>query len=257
MATLPPYAGPALRSASVGSRACVSFDHAGEKSYNTCAAWAIQLFHQAYLRGDLGGEAYRNMHEGVLRARSRLNSLYAYQHQVIPFVYSHLVSLACFLYLAFFAVEKGSRFAPEATYLFGLLIPAASFLITLITTLGLVEIGQTIANPFKGDDIEDFVIPSFLTSTAKLTRYMAFSQDVNAPHEPRVRVGDQPSPAAGQPQGSSAAANSVPPPSVDELLNGQQQQGGAHRSPEAGQWLGGGGSAWSPAAMAAVGRYQV
>lgn len=100
---------------------------------------------------------------------------------MIPFVYSHLVSLACFLYLAFFAVEKGCRFAPEATYVFGLLVPLASFLITLVTTLGLVEIGQAIADPFGGNDPEDFAVPSFLNSCASLMHHACHSPLMDAP----------------------------------------------------------------------------
>ena len=178
--------------------AMLDIDHAGAYTFNVITGWTISLFHEAQVvcrwstcpctpsmlatprhpsqpcndircpqippsaraqvRGDLDGETYRNMHHDLLTVRSRLNSLYAYQHQVIPFVYSHLVSLACFLYLAFFAVEKvhrgplqrassilplpphqlllpfeqGARFTPESTYLFGLFVPGASFFIALV-----------------------------------------------------------------------------------------------------------------------------
>ena len=43
--------------------------------------------------------------------------------QVIPFVYSHLVSIGSFLYLIGLAIHKASRYRPEATYLSGLVLP--------------------------------------------------------------------------------------------------------------------------------------
>jgi len=157
-------------------------EHSGGRSFNVCAGWLIQLFHDAHKRHELDGESYRTMHEEVLKARSLLNSLYAYQHQVIPFVYSHLVSLSCFFYLAFLGVEKGARFTPDSSYVFGAAVPAASFFIALVTTLGLVEIGQAISDPFSGDDREDFALPSFLKSCADLTFHVAFSSHMCAPH---------------------------------------------------------------------------
>ncbi len=198
----------------------MDIDHTGASSFNVCAAWLIQLFHEAHLRRELDGESYRTMHEEVLKARSLLNSLYAYQHQVIPFVYSHLVSLACFVYLTFLGIEKGARFTPDSGYAFGAAVPCASFFIALVTTLGLVEsttarleltraarkiesawpraphhqmahglasslafvVGQAISDPFSGGDKEDFALPSFLNSCAKLTFHIAFSSHIEAPH---------------------------------------------------------------------------
>ena len=160
----------------------MDIDHDGANTFNTCAAWTIQLFQEALKRGELDGETYRVMLEEVLQVRGHLNSLYAYQHQVIPFVYSHLVSMSCFLYLFFFAVDKGARFTPESTYIFGLAVPAASFFIALITTTGLVEVGQAIADPFGGNDPEDFALPTFLNTTAKQTFHIAYAVNINAPH---------------------------------------------------------------------------
>lgn len=62
--------------------ASMDFDHAGAKSFTACTSWVIELFHEAHIRNELDGESYRTMHAEVLHARSKLHSLYAYQHQV-------------------------------------------------------------------------------------------------------------------------------------------------------------------------------
>ena len=151
------------------------------------------------------------MAEDVLRARSLLNSLFAYQYQVIPFVCarrhertgpsavhaplctrplgpsavltvhacsrlgpcadSHLVSAGSFLYLLGLAVLKGASFSSGAPLLSGLWLPLLSFLIATITAIGLIEIGQAIANPW-GIDPEDFAVPTFLQVTAKASRLL-------------------------------------------------------------------------------------
>ena len=90
---------------------------------------------------------------------------------MIPFVYSHLVSAGAFLYLLGFAVVKAANCTPEATWFSGLVLPLLSFLISLATTVGLIEIGQAIANPW-GIDPEDFAVPKFLQVTAKASRLL-------------------------------------------------------------------------------------
>ena len=97
-------------------------------------------------------------------------------HQVIPFAYSHLVSAASFFYLLGLAVIKAVRFRPDAPIVGGFVLPCLSFWIALITTIGLIDIGQAISDPW-GNDPEDFAVPRFLHATAKLTRHLVHEMD--------------------------------------------------------------------------------
>ena len=87
--------------------------------------------------------------------------IYMYPLAVIPFVYSHLVSTGSFLYLLGLAVLKAAAFRPEETVFNGIIMPLSSFLIALVTMIGLIEIGSAIANPW-GTDPEDFAVPLML-----------------------------------------------------------------------------------------------
>ena len=54
----------------------------------------------------------------------------------------------------------------------------ASFLLTLVVNVGLIEIGQAIANPW-GTDPEDFAVPTFLHTTAKCARVILETEDIH------------------------------------------------------------------------------
>ena len=157
-------------------------DVAGGTHYNTCAVWAMRVLQRSLEQGEMHHETYRSMHDEILRVRSLFAAIFSYQYQVIPFSYSHLVSVTCFLYLLGLAISKVSprdpnalllyiarpapphsalgaspcapppmavaalaqavRFTPDADYLEGLVLPGLSFSVALITTVGLIEIGQ-------------------------------------------------------------------------------------------------------------------
>ena len=57
----------------------------------------------------------------------------------------------------------------DDSILFGLIFPLFSFWLILLSIVGLIEIGQAIANPW-GNDPEDFAVPTFLRSTAEHSR---------------------------------------------------------------------------------------
>lgn len=146
-------------------------DTAGGTHYNTCCTWAQGVIHEAMMEGHCHHQVFHNIQAEITQLRSHFNALFAYQFQVIPFSYSHLVSAACFFYLLGLCVLKALRFRPEAAVIGGLVLPALSFMIALMVTFGLIEIGQCIADPW-GNDPEDFAVPRFLHSTAKMTRYL-------------------------------------------------------------------------------------
>jgi len=141
----------------------------GASAYQLCAVWALRVLDSAHRRQQIAGDVLRIMAEDTLKARALLNSLFAYQYQVIPFVYSHLVSTGSFLYLLGLAVLKAAAFRPEETTFNGIIMPLSSFLIALVTMIGLIEIGSAIANPW-GTDPEDFAVPLMLQVTAKCSR---------------------------------------------------------------------------------------
>ena len=90
----------------------------------------------------------------VVNVGNSIKRLYAYAYQVLPFIYTHLVSLSCIIYLTFSAGVNGLRFHAEASIGSGLVMPFASLLMGFLATFGLLEVGETILDPF-GDDPED------------------------------------------------------------------------------------------------------
>ena len=157
-------------------------DTAGGTHYNMCAVWAQGVLHEALQAGQCHHEVFRAMQSEILELRQCFNAIFAYQYQVIPFSYSHLVSAACFFYLLGVSFLKAARFRPDASLFGGLILPALSFWIALITTIGLIDIGQCIADPW-GNDPEDFAVPRFLHSTAKMTRQLTESVPEDPLHE--------------------------------------------------------------------------
>ena len=78
-----------------------------------------------------------------------IKRLFAYRYQVLPYIYTHLVSPACAVYLVTVAFLKGLFFEPSSTFVFGLLLPLTSITLTAMTVLGLLEIGALLANPLE------------------------------------------------------------------------------------------------------------
>merc|ERR1719424_1869235 len=93
-----------------------------------------------------------------------LSRLYAQEYQVLPYVYTHLVSLACTIFLLAHAFLKGLYFEPSASLTFGLLMPLTSFVLLTLTVLGLLQIGSILANPL-GPNREAFAVCLFINFT--------------------------------------------------------------------------------------------
>ena len=83
----------------------------------------------------------RAARQQVVQIGDALKALYAYSYQVLPFIYTHLVSLSCTIFLLVNAFLKGMNFHPESSYTFGLFLPAAYVLLTTLTVYGLLEVG--------------------------------------------------------------------------------------------------------------------
>lgn len=81
--------------------------------------------------------------------------------QVMPFVYTHLVATCCVSYLILNAIVKGMQFEPDTSLTFGFFLPLCSVLVIMTAILGLLEVGDTIMDPF-GQDPEDFAVLHFV-----------------------------------------------------------------------------------------------
>ena len=105
------------------------------------------------------------MVQEVMEVGNCVKRLYAYTYQVLPFIYTHLVSSAAAAFLMFNAFIKGMYFTPDATWTFGFWMPVGHVLLTTFATFGLLEVGSTILDPF-GRDPEDFAITHLVEWTA-------------------------------------------------------------------------------------------
>ena len=113
---------------------------------------------------DLSPPIQARLHKVVSEVGVCIKRLFSYRYQVMPFIYTHLVSLSCFVYLFAEAFISGVRFKPTASVSFGLLFPLIFVLAKIISTFGLIVVGETILDPF-GTDPEDFALLHFIEVT--------------------------------------------------------------------------------------------
>jgi len=161
----------AIRAEEQASLQRINIDESGSRSCAMLEVWAFEV---------LKGEALRASHAGKgtlsppihARIMGEINSisisikrLFAYRYQVLPYIYTHLVSLSCALFLFRSAFLVGLEFTPEASIPFGLILPAVGTAAQIIATFGLIEVGETILDPF-GNDPEDFALLHFVEVTA-------------------------------------------------------------------------------------------
>ena len=67
---------------------------------------------------------------------------------MLPFIYTHLVSMCCTVFLLFNAFLKGLYFQVGETYTFGCVLPGCNVLLATLAVFGLLEVGDTILDPF-------------------------------------------------------------------------------------------------------------
>lgn len=123
--------------------------------------WALEVVHQRASAGDFEPPIHAILVGHITSAASALSRIYAQEYQVLPYIYTHLVSLACAVYLVTVAFLKGLFFEPSSTFVFGLLLPLTSITLTAMTVLGLLEIGALLANPL-GPHRESFAVCHFV-----------------------------------------------------------------------------------------------
>ena len=173
-----------------GSRACSMFE-----------VWVMEIVKGEAKRArledprdsnyDLTPPIQARLHLVLSQIGVSIKRLFSYRYQVMPFIYTHLVSLSCFVYrtlvhsnsahhaphpsvdprvcvprAAVFAEAfiSGVRFKPSASVSFGLIFPLIFVLAKIISTFGLIVVGETILDPF-GTDPEDFALLHFIEVT--------------------------------------------------------------------------------------------
>ena len=149
----------------------------GQGAYLQVVQWALLVISAASEREDGTGVHFMKIHSmenEILLFRRSCAALYAYHFQVIPYVYTHMISLVSALYLVTYAVLKGTAFTPDSSLAFGLAFPFLSLLLMTISCIGLIEVGSTLANPWGGE-FEDFCVLHFIDSAAVHTRSLVHS----------------------------------------------------------------------------------
>ena len=132
-----------------------------------CKRTAIRPANQtngAHATQAISAPIHATMQQEVNQIGDHIKKLFAYRFQVLPFIYTHLVSAASTLYLIFAAFSKGLYFTPDAGVGFGLILPFCGVFMSLFTIYGLLEVGNTILDPF-GNDPEDFALLHFVEYT--------------------------------------------------------------------------------------------
>ena len=131
---------------------------------DTRACAMIEVWLLEIVRDNISGPIFKNLNDEVQKMGDSVKRLFSYQYQVLPFVYTHLVSTCCVLYLILTAVVKGLQFEPDSSYTFGLVLPLSSITTQAAAIFGLLEVGDTIMDPF-GQDPEDFAVLHFVECT--------------------------------------------------------------------------------------------
>ena len=149
----------------------------GGRVYRLVITWLITQVHDmqpvnnAYYR-----YCVNPINSNILQLRNQLKTLYDYHFQPLPYVYTHLIGLSSFLFLLTNSITQGFHFIPDAPISYGFAFPAFGLFVTTFTSVGLVEIGATLCDPFGGDP-EDFPIFTFLNFTAVTSRNIIDSKD--------------------------------------------------------------------------------
>ena len=148
--------------------------------------WACQNVARQFKQGDISPPVHASFNKEVFEIGDALKKIFAASFQVLPFLYTHMVSLSCTIYLLGSAFLRGAAFTPESDIAGGLVIPLIYVLLTNLTIYGLLCVGDTVFDPF-GDDYEDFAVLRFVEHTATAS-YEAIYCDPWEPSEEYTRA---------------------------------------------------------------------
>ena len=82
------------------------------QAWSTCMVWALEVVQERYEARDFSAPVHKELIEHIRNAGSALSRIYAQEYQVLPYIYTHLVSLACAIYLIVSAIIKGASATP-------------------------------------------------------------------------------------------------------------------------------------------------
>ena len=131
--------------------------------------WAMEVIRDECNRCKVPAPIQAMLQKEVSEIGHHIKKLFGYRYQVLPFIYTHLVSALSTFYLFVTAFLKGLHFVPGVPVVMGLVLPLIGLLIAILSTYGLVEVGSTILDPF-GDEPEDFALTHFVEHAVGVSR---------------------------------------------------------------------------------------
>ena len=132
-------------------------------------AWAMEVIREESSRCKTPPPIQAKLQSEVSEIGLHIKKLFAYRYQVLPFIYTHLVSALSTFYLIVTAFLKGLYFGPDEPVLMGLVLPLIGLVVAILSTYGLLEVGNTILDPF-GDEPEDFALTHFVEYAVGVSR---------------------------------------------------------------------------------------
>jgi len=143
-------------------------DNDWTKAADLCEVWAVQNINAQFKKGGFSPPVHSSFNKCVFDIGDSMKKIFAANFQVLPFIYTHMVSLSCTVYLTGSAFLRGLEFTPESGITGGFLMPFVYVVLTNLTIYGLLVVGDTVFNPF-GEDPEDFAVVRFIEHTAKVS----------------------------------------------------------------------------------------
>ena len=130
----------------------VDLDDEGLRACAMYEVWALDIIKsEVSVTPSFTPPVHAQINAEVVNIGNSIKRLYAYAYQVLPFIYTHLVSASCTLYLMFNAFLKGLAFQPGETITFGFAMPLCNVFLTTLAVFGLLEVGDTILDPFGNE----------------------------------------------------------------------------------------------------------
>jgi hypothetical protein len=147
----------------------VGIDANGVRACSMFEVWAMEVIREESTRCKTPAPIQAMLQSEVSEIGLHIKKLFAYRYQVLPFIYTHLVSALSTFYLIVTAFLKGLYFEPDEPALMGLGLPLIGLFVAILSTYGLLEVGNTILDPF-GDEPEDFALTHFVEHAVGVSR---------------------------------------------------------------------------------------
>jgi len=160
----------------------IDLDADGDRACHICEIWAVQNINRQAKKGAMSPPIHANLNKEVFEIGDALKNIFAASFQVLPFLYTHMVSMSCTVYLCGSAFIRGTAFDENAGVTSGLIVPLIYVILTNITIYGLLVVGDTVIDPF-GDDLEDFAVLHFIEHTATASYEAIYCEDDEPPEE--------------------------------------------------------------------------